>query len=55
MVWWICALIVGSIVCGIFVTQQGVVFKNFDAGIPWHFYFPDEFIVFLEFLGYGIL
>ena len=30
--WWILALIVGSIVCGLFVIQPGVVFQRFEPG-----------------------
>lgn len=32
MMWWICALIVGSIVCGLFVMKPGIVFLRFDEG-----------------------
>lgn len=32
MMWWILALIVGSIVCGLFVMQPGVVFQRFEPG-----------------------
>ena len=30
--WWILALIIGSVVCGLFVMKPGVVFQSFEAG-----------------------
>ena len=30
--WWLCALLIGSIVCGLFVMRPGVVFQSFEAG-----------------------
>ena len=35
--WWLLALIIGSIVCGLYVMRPGVVFQSYEAGKLFEF------------------